>query len=454
MTENPDEGEQLKREVGRLKREIEELKKKLEKEQEEKEAIKKEFEEYKVRHPENVGVKNGKLYVIVPKNISPERKKPGAKPGHKPFWRKMPVSVDKKVSIPVMKCPHCGNESLSEEPQIRKRTVEDIPVCKPIVTRYLLHRRFCSICNRYVEVPFTYALPKARLGIRLMLMVTWFKIGLRMTEEAIPKVLKTCYGIAISEGEVTQILDQVAREFGPFYNQLIESIRDAKARHMDETSWRIFGENAWLWAFITKGEALYVIARSRGHEVPLEVLGTHPKGVDIHDRYSAYKTLARKTGNRPQQDCWAHFLDDAEELAQNYCEEGQLILRVLKKTYDDAMKVQHTGSIEDVERLYHYMKGNLDRQYTSGNCRKFVKNLLDDKDNLFIFVTNPDVDATNNAAERALRHTVIARKISGGSKSIKGTKTYQTLVSVVKTLEKRGQDMLKDGSTILFASHG
>ena len=456
-----EEKDSLRREIEHLKRENEELKQKLEKEQEEKEAIKKEcnevkkeFEEYKARHPETVGVKNGKPYVIVAPNVSPERKPPGARQGHKPAWRRMPVSIDKRVRVPVKTCPECGCTELSDVQETRKRVIEDIPVAQPVVTKYLIERRYCPICKCLVETPVTAAFPKARLGIRVMLMVAWLKIGLRMTEQAIPEVLKASFGLTLSEGEVIRMLDQVARAFGPFYRDLKKLVRKAKARNMDDTSWKIFGENRNLWVFVTKAEALYVIAKSRSHEVPLKVLGRRPNGADMHDRHSAFETLARKTGNRPQQYCWAHVLADAKELAQFIGEEGGLILRVLKKTFDDAKQVEHVGSPEDVERLFHYMKDNFTRHFESTKCRRFAQKLLTEKDRLFLFVTNPDVDATNNAAERALRHSVIARKISGGSKSEKGAKVYQNLISVIQTLKTRGQDLLTAGPSILLASHG
>ena len=442
-----DEKERFQRENERLKRENEELRKKYD-------ALKKEYEEYKARHPEIVGVKNGKPYVIVAPNVSPERKTPGARPGHKPAWRSLPVTIDRRVRVPVKTGPECGCTELSDVQELRKRIIEDIPITHPIVTKYVIERRYCPTCKCLVEAPVTAAFPKARLGIRLMLMVAWLKVGLRMTEQAIPELLKASFGITISEGEVINILDQVANAFGPFYKDLTKLIRHAKARNMDDTSWRIFGEDRNLWVFVSKAEALYVIAKSRSHEVPLKVLGRRPNGADIHDRHSAFETLARKTGNRPQQYCWAHVLADAKELAQFIGEEGGLILRVLKKTFDDAKKVEHVGSPEDVERLFHYMKDNFTRHFESTKCRKFAQKLLTEKDRLFLFVTNPDVDATNNAAERALRHSVIARKISGGNKSEKGARVYQNLISVIQTLKTRGQDLLTAGPSILLASHG
>jgi hypothetical protein len=246
----------------------------------------------------------------------------------------------------------------------------------------------------------------------------------------------------------------VAKAFGEYYEQLIKTIREAPTRYMDETSWRIDGQNVWLWAFVTKGEALYVVANSRGHEVPLGVLGENPKGVDIHDRHSAYNTLARKTGDRPRQVCWAHLICDARELAQFYGDDGEVILRILKKIYKRAIEFDHKGTAADVDRLFHIMRSDLDRRYRSKNCQRFVRNLLEEKDRLFVFVINPHVEATNNAAERALRHSVIARKISGGSRSEKGARTYQTLMSVFQSLKLRGENLLDHGPAILTTSHG
>lgn len=460
MNEKKD-SEELSRENARLRKENEELQRKLEQKEKEKraiekelEAIKREFEEYRARHPETVGVKMGKPYILRPPTRSPNPKKPGPKPGHRPFFRRMPDTVDLTVRVPVKKCPHCGGENLSDVQEIRERTIEDIPVCKPVVTRYRIERRYCRNCRCIVESEVGGALPKARLGLRLMLMVTWLKVGLRMTEEAIPRVLQASFGIKISEGEVASILSQVASAFGPYYNQLVKDIRNAPARNMDETPWRVDGENAYLWAFITRGEALYVIASSRSHDVPLKVLGPRPRGVDIHDRFSAYETPARKTGNRPQQVCWAHILGDSKELEQFYGEEGAIIHRTLKKTFEEAMRLNHRGTAEDVERLLHTLRFRLERRYSSSHCRKFVENLLKCRDQLFVFVTDPNVEATNNAAERGLRHSVVARKISGGTRSWKGSEVYQTLMSVLHTLRKRGQDLLSHGPGILLTSHG
>ncbi|MBN1538916.1 MAG: transposase [Candidatus Thermoplasmatota archaeon] len=90
----------------------------------------------------------------------------------------------------------------------------------------------------------------------------------------------------------------------------------------------------------------------------------------------------------------------------------------------------------------------------SFTCRKFVKNLLRYKDFMFEFVMNSYVDATNNRAERAIRPCVIARKVSGGSRSEGGTYIYSVLMSVVQTLDKNSKNIAMYGHEIIRSSHG
>ena len=443
---------QLDKENKRLKDELEKMRKEYEKVQKELKKVKKEFEDYKLRHPESVGVKNKKAYVIKAKNKASICKKPGARKGHKPHYRKMPENIDQVKQLSVETCPICGGASLSDNVQEeRTRCIEDIPEIHPVITLYQIERRYCRDCKTIVEMPIENALPKAKIGLRAMLLVMYLKIGLRLPAESIVQLLQSVFGITISKGGVFHILGQLAGEFGSYYDDMLNDLRNAPARYIDETSWRINGENVWLWAFITKYEAVYKVARSRSHEVPLKVLGKNHLGIDVHDRFSAYKTLAKKTGN-PQQVCWSHIIANAEELSRFRPDDGKYILEILKDIYKQAKSFDHKGTEEDIKYLYDELAYWLDISYESNKCRKFVVNLLKEKDNLFQFVKNPNVEATNNRAERGLRHNVIARKISGGSRSDKGSRIYEILTSTFHTLQLRGQNLLDHGIKLIQTS--
>ena len=71
-------------------------------------------------------------------------------------------------------------------------------------------------------------------------------------------------------------------------------------------------------------------------------------------------------------------------------------------------------------------------------CRRIERHIKE----LFVFVAEPDVPSDNNPAERSLRHVVISRKISGGTRSERGTESKMTLASVFGTWRARGLNPL------------
>jgi len=440
--------------VERLRRENEALRKENERLRREKKKVEDDFREYKMRHPENVGVKHGKPYAFLKdRKRKAGRRKPGARYRHPAHNRPMPDYVDDVVNVSVAECPHCHGTDLSDVQEVRTRTVEEIPVVRPTVTEYRIERRYCRACKGLVESEVDAAFPRSRLGLRTMLFIVGLKVGLRMPKRAIPELMKSAYGIHISTGEVSKILRRVSRAFGPFYHELVADMKGRAARYIDETGWRIDGERAWLWAFATKWEAVYHMAKYRRHGVALEILDG-AVGVDVHDRHSLYRALADKTG-RPQQDCWAHVLMDGKEVAA-HCADGAHIHATLKRCF--RLAKEHMSEpwpiLDGFTTSCMFMIALGMPKYTCPKCSGFARELIEHSRNLFSFMDNPEVETTNNRAERALRPAVVSRKVSGGSRSRGGANTFATLMSVIESLKLRGQDLLVDGPSILHSTGG
>jgi len=70
------------------------------------------------------------------------------------------------------------------------------------------------------------------------------------------------------------------------------------------------------------------------------------------------------------------------------------------------------------------------------------KRLLQFESELFPFVEYPQVPSENNPAERVIRSRVIARKISGGTRSPVGSQTMAVLSSLFATWQLRGEECL------------
>ena len=126
------------------------------------------------------------------------------------------------------------------------------------------------------------------------------------------------------------------------------------------------------------------------------------------------------------------------------------MLKKLKLIYADAVSLQHQGTEEQVQELKERMEKFLTRHYKHKTVWKFIKNLVKrDLENLFLFVTRPDVDPTNNISERELRSLVLIRKISNGSMSEQGAATTATLLSIIQTLRLQGKNVIQGLREIL-----
>src|SRR5437016_1244071 len=93
----------------------------------------------------------------------------------------------------------------------------------------------------------------------------------------------------------------------------------------------------------------------------------------------------------------------------------------------------------------------LAKTFRDPSNRRLAKHLRHEEPWLFTFLHCPGIEATNNAAERALRPAVVARKTWGGNRTENGAKTQQILISIITTCRQQGRDSF-DQITDLFLS--
>jgi transposase len=428
-------------ETERLKKKIQELEEALERKEKDYKKLKKEFDEFKAMHAVTVSNLQEALKIKADKVKS--SKPLGLPKGHKGYFRHVPERWD-EVQLKLNTCPHCNIRLPGRVQEERSRYVTDVELTlKAKNTKYIIPRKYCPACKKLVEPEVPNVLPHARLGLNLMLLVMYLKLGLRLPCEKIVDFLSTAYGVKMSNGEVIVILKQLAGAFGNYYSHLEKLVRLARVKHSDTTSWRVNGRNYFAWAFISTGVVLYKIRKRNNHKVGLTVFGQDQKGnVLVVDRHAAFRTLAEKLGFLLQL-CWAHILQDTKELAETFGNEGRYVHRKLKEIYAYAKGLNHRGAAEHVQQLQGMVFELTQRHYKHITVRRFVNNLyFRDVENLFRFVTDPEVASTNNVSERELRHLVMMRKVSNGSRSQRGAAATAILTSVIQTLRFRKENVL------------
>lgn len=372
-------------------------------------------------------------------------KRAGRPRGHEGSGRPRPTHIDRTIPIPVGEvCPDCGH-ALSGPGVTRQRVVEDLEPVRPTqITAYEIERRWCPVCHTYQEAPVTAALPHHRLGLHVMLFVVYQKVVLGLSYGKIRHELHTYFGLRVSKGELSNLVAEVAARFGPAYTRLIALLRQQATVHIDETGWRINGDHHWLWVFVNDVITLYIVSHSRGSKVPKALLGAEFAGSIISDFYSAYAPLDYEKGK-----CWAHLLRDAHDLLTGQpppAAERVTFKEQLHQLFLEMGLALEQAALDRPARqaLYQEMQTRLqafaEQPWTDPDCQRLARRILKYRDELLLWLRDPQVAATNNAAERALRPAVVTRKTSFGSHSKLGALDFARLLSLIKTWEQQGHD--------------
>jgi transposase len=267
-----------------------------------------------------------------------------------------------------------------------------------------------------------------------------------MSYEKIGSLLKLLFDLDLTEAAMVHCVMSVARAFGPRYEELKEELRREASVHGDETSWRIKGKNHWLWAFIGRWSVVYEVAKSRGRDVPRRVLGKDYGGTVISDSWAAWNHIGKKW-----QRCLSHYLREVEDTIKYkspgkgftpFAKRFRRILRDAIRTGEREVK-DRDGRLRAKERLesrVDALVSSYSRSTNEKNCGRLIKRLRREKGMLFTFLEEDGVDWNNNAAERALRSSVVIRKITYGNQSDEGAAAHAVLMSIRETCSLRREN--------------
>jgi transposase len=219
-------------------------------------------------------------------------------------------------------------------------------------------------------------------------------------------------------------------------------VRASAAIASDETSARVKGKTWWQWTFGCATAVTFVMAETRGKSVPTAFLaGAKPK-MWLSDRLPAQCKHAEQ-----HQFCLAHLIRNA----QYAIDHGDTIFAPgFKALLKDACALgRRRGDLADAtiaahrRRLEKELERLLARKPTDAEGRKLRDAVdLDCRHKLFVFLKRRDVEPTNNESERALRPSVIFRKVTNGFRSEWGAKAYAALCSIVETGRRNGRSAL------------
>lgn len=361
--------------------------------------------------------------------------KPGRKAGHAGSCRPIPQEVDEQIEVPLTACPNCGQKVAQVRPVVQY--LEELPVVRPRVIRLTTYQAHCPGCRQTVRSTHRLQVSLARgaagvqLGPRVLGLAATLNKQYGLTVRKTCGVLKSIFGLKLSPGGLAQGLKRMAGKLEPAYEKLVARLRDGPCVHSDETSWWVGGPGYWLWVFADKSTTVYRVAQGRGRQLLTEALGEAFAGVLVSDCLATYDDF-----NPLQQKCYSHHLKAISHAQED---SPSVWLEDLRWLLQAAMDLKPHPKAGQRAVLEQKLAGLLAQPRPTNVEEKVRRRMERQKDHLFTFLDHPEVDATNNLAERQLRPAVIARKVSCGNKTTSGARTWEILTSLAATATQRGE---------------
>lgn len=440
------ENEELRQDRERLKEEKERLRKEQDRLRQENERLKRQLEEaQRANKRQAAPFSRGR------------RKKYAKKPGRKSgsfygqrFSKAIPDKVDEVIAVPAPTRCECGGQLKIErresqyQQEIVRKTIWrrfDIPICR------------CQKCNSRVQgrdprqTSDALGAAAVQLGPEALALAIKMNKGLGMPHADVAAVLRDAFHLQVNRSTICRAVDRVARRGEATWHALRRAAQRSLVNGIDETGWNVAAQLRWLWVVVSEQVTICDILPGRGFEQAASLLGAEYEGWLNHDGWAVYYKFLRAG----HQSCISHLIRRCRDMLEVCSPTAARFPLAVKAVLEKGLALldrYHRGELSPrglwtaTGRLETELDRLLARSYRDPANRRLANHLRRERPYLFTFLYCPGLDATNNAAERALRPLVVARKNWGGNRTEKGARAQAVLSSILATARQQGKNPL------------
>jgi transposase len=388
------------------------------------------------------------------------KKKAGKQVGGKGFGRTQKLSIHKIEPHYCDSCAACGIklEPLSlEAHSVAYAGWNEVNIAEPREneagiliesTRHLLYESRCKCGHVSQAKPHNEKADKLwenielgewrLIGARLAGVIVFLSLRMHLSRRGIQEFFMELIGLSLSVGVIDETLREAGRAAADLEAELARNIEEAVLLNIDETSWKEAGKSMWLWVFVSAQTVLYCIG-ARTLEMLDNVVTEAFEGISMSDGYSAYRHLKNRCR------CWAHLMRKLRGLAEStdwrVSQAGQAMLEAFCGMMEAVYVARERGEkVATCEESITRLRQHCENYYhdTHEKLKSVAREFLLDWAVILRQTKEVDLPLTNNVAEQALRHWVIARRISYGTRTESGSRAFALLASVVDTCRRRG----------------
>lgn len=368
-------------------------------------------------------------------------RKKGAQAGHEKHERALVDKPSKVIDVYVDNCSNCHLNLLDQVPvQTIRRQITELPEIQPVVIETRQHEVICPCCGERQVGKLPEGLEVGRyFGPRLEAMVTILHHEHHIGFERLVQICGEIFHLPLSEGGAVSIVQRAGRAVAGEAEAIGAQVRRSKVIGSDETSARVQGRNYWQWVFVGGQAEYHLIVPSRGYDVIETFMGECEAEVWVCDCWKAQLNAPAKLC----QICLAHQIRNLQGLIDKrphlaWAREMQALFRKAMRLGNRRENMTERGYQRQVAILKQQLERLLNRTF-NGVGRNLLDRYRKYRHALFVFLDRNDVPADNNACERALRPSVIHRKVMGSFRSEWGAQAYAALTTVLNTAKRNGE---------------
>jgi transposase len=373
-----------------------------------------------------------------------QRKKLGPPFGHERKSRAWVAQPDQLIEARVAWCGYCQADLRGVEPRVvGRRQLTELPPIAPVVIETRQSEVVCPDCQRVTRGELPAGLEAGRsFGPRLAATVVYLKHEQHLSYARVTQLCRDLYGVAVSEGGASTIVQRAGMAAQPVATAIGAQVAQSAVIGSDETSARVAGRTWWQWVFRSVVGVYFLLRASRGAQVVAEVMGEHQAECWVSDCLSAQLTAPTQR----RQVCLAHQLRDLQRLLDQqprlqWALALQALFREAIHLWKRRTELQPQGYARRVAELERRLDGLLHRRVRGAPAQRLRKRYRRHREHLFVFLRWPGVPPDNNACERALRPSVIHRKVTNGFRSEWGAHAYAALASVLETAKLHNRNV-------------
>jgi len=299
-------------------------------------------------------------------------------------------------------------------------------------------------------------------GPRLLATIGWLKSVGHCSYSTVEAWMEDVLQVPVSRGYLAKLCTgTISESLAGAYDELTEAIPRQEQLGSDETSIKDNGKRHWIWCITAATFSVFHIAATRSREVLEKLVGPEFVGYLNFDYFSANCSFAWNFSIKAQY-CWAHLIRDMRFLekhpdkktkawAEQLLDRSRRLFSAWHRRNEMTAEGFHRSMLTHRDRFLKLVRKPPSTKEAANLAARFViveyttddssePETYDLSQDYFRFMFAPDVEPTNNHSEQQIRHCVIDRKITQGTRSKKGQRYHERMWTAIATCRKQNRN--------------